>query len=158
MIQTGQEGCSEVVKTVGVDRPDGNKDFDIYLMNGDVVRAIRNAGKFQVGDMVDTLRQIKILVMEGLRWEEGHDPLATGDTGDTGDQADDPSVLVAWDCVDPCALLVEDYRHKQIDPTLRRTLDCHGWIDPETGEPDYERALREIERFNKISKGEFNED
>lgn len=140
---------SEVLKTVGVDRPDGNKDFDIYLMNGEVVRAIRNAGKFQVGDMVDTLKQIKILVMEGLRWEEGHDPITAGDPGDA---AAEPAKLGTWDCVDPCALLVEDYRHKQIDPTLRRTLDCYGWIDPETGEPDYGRAIKEIERFNKIIK------
>lgn len=151
---------SEVLKTVGVERPDGNKDFDIYLMDGTVVRAVRNAGMFQVGDVVDTLKSLKILVMEGLRWAD-FDPLNpehAGQAGDCGDAAAEPAKLGTWDCIDPCALLVEDYRHKSLDPSLRRTLDCHGWIDPETGEPDYDRAIKEIERFNKLSKQEVGDE
>lgn len=140
---------SEVLKTVGVERPDGNKDFDIYLMNGDVVRAVRNLSKFQVGDVTDTLKQIKILVMDGLRWEEGHEPLATGDRVD---QAEEPAKLGAWDCVDPCALLTDLWYWGTIDmtPALNRTLDCHGWIDPKTGDPDHDRAVKDIERVKKL--------
>ena len=152
---------TEVLKTVGVQRPDGNKDFDIYLMDGTVVRAVRNAGKFQVGDVVDTMKQLKILVADGLRWATSFDPMNpenAGETGETGDAAAEPAKLGAWDCIDPCALLVEDYHLKQLDSALRRTLDCYGWIDPETGEPDYDRARKEIDRFNRLTSQAVGEE
>lgn len=126
------------VKTVGVPGELG-KDFQLSY-KGTTLTAKRLSGgswgiKLGLFDhRCETVRECKLALIDHL------DKPCDAAT----------SKLGIWDCVDPCALLVDDYRHKKVDPTLLRTLDCHGWIDQETGEPDYDRAAREIERFNKL--------
>lgn len=60
-----------------------------------------------------------------------------------------------WDCIDPCALLIA-MQSSSLNETvmfpgkddLNRTLDAHGWLN-ESGEPDIDRAQREINRVRK---------
>lgn len=137
-----------VIKTVGVLRPDGLKDFDIHLANGEVVRAIRNGGKFQVGGQVDTLKAIKVAVEDGLR----NDPTEVG--YDEPEEVEEKPTLGTWDCVDPCAILVRAIVDDRIPLAgeVKRTLDCHGWLIH--GCPDVERSNIEYSRISNLRGGE----
>jgi hypothetical protein len=71
----------------------------------------------------------------------------------SGEVSDGPkpsggAVKGTWDCTDPCALVI--LRTPVDDPATIETLDAHGWLVD--GEPDYERAKREIERTTSVAK------
>lgn len=59
-----------------------------------------------------------------------------------------------WDCVHPCALLISYWLKGHpgyLYPEVKATLDSYGWLD-ESGQPDFDRADKEIERVNRIMR------
>lgn len=142
----------EITKTVGFFTSDnGQKSFKIHRSDGQVFDAIRDgsSSKFKVlGYPAMKLADCKRIVLsEGEEFDSGEDssasegtpPLTTVGAG----LCDNPS---AWDCVDPCALLIRlcgmQLSH---DNELRRTLDAYGWMKPD-GTPDFEGADNNYER------------
>lgn len=125
-----------ITKTVGVvSVHTGEKDFDIHLSNGEVVRAVRSGQKFSVENFTGTLKQCKDEVLAGLGWGS-----------DDNELLDDPKQELgsSWDCIDPCAILVSLLSGRKVDTEfINETLNNYGWITPE-GEYDVESASRQV--------------
>ena len=57
-----------------------------------------------------------------------------------------------WDCIHPCALLIQMNKKGFISPQeMKETLDSYGWLDV-MGRPDDARAEREIKRIENLRK------
>jgi hypothetical protein len=125
----------KVIRTVGQLREDGEKDFVLHLSNGETVTAERKGNKFRVGMIIDTLKNIKLSVEDGLRWEEFESVELN-----TSMAYNNP-----WDCVDPAALLaviVHEHEELRTEHVLA-ALDNYGFINPD-GSIDVESAERAI--------------
>ena len=57
--------------------------------------------------------------------------------------------LGTWDCIDPCALIIQMLDDNKLSDDIKGTLDCFGWLD-EYGRPDLEKAAKEINRVRKL--------
>ena len=135
-----------ILKTVGVLRPDGLKDFELHLANGETVLAIRNGGKFQVGGVVDTLKSIKLQVENGLRNQAG-ELFSVDEVPEPTNTP--PDLYDVWEqCVDPCAIIVRAVAHGLIplEGEVMKTLDNHGWL-ANNGDVDIDRSTREYDRI-----------
>lgn len=144
-----------IIKTVGVARPDGNKDYVLHLGNGEKVTAVRDfGGKFRIGTSVGTIKELKWLVERGLRNDEDD---VTHEDAPEAPQADrkgrEPFGL--WDCVHPCAIIVRAIQAGLLpcEIEVRTTLDNWGWLD-EDGNPAYDDSAFEYNRIYKLREGE----
>ena len=121
---------------------DGVKSYRLTFQGVEYV-AERDGSKFVCSGIRGTLREIKAAIASG----QVGGPVVS-DTGEpivSGPKS-------TWDCVDPCALLVELIHGGKLEPEdVWNTLDCYGWIDPASG-VDVDRAKREIGRASNEGK------
>ena len=133
----------QIKKTVGKPGIDGDrKDYAIHTTCGHkfYAKAIGSQSYECGGVNFDTLRAIKAHIEEG-GFEDGRSVQPMQDGPDT------------WDCVHPCALLIQSLDPKW--PTSSRTLetlDAYGWLDC-LDRPDIARAEREIKRVDNLKRG-----
>jgi hypothetical protein len=134
----------KIKRTTGIVNPEtGKKDFEIEREDGVCVLARRDGSKFVVFDMIPaSLSQCKEIVADwdfDVDSEEVTSPCTDSPCRGRG----------AWDCVDPCALLIRlcgmQLSH---DNELRRTLDAYGWMKPD-GTPDFEEADKNFKKWSK---------
>lgn len=133
----------KVVKTVGVARDAGGKDYRLHLSNGETVLAVKDGQRYRVGDTVDTLKNLKAHVVAGLRG----DTLSQIETTDqTREDAPRPGFGALWSCACPAALLA--LRIDERGPTRdeERTLDTYGYITP-SGSVDVESARAAVSGY-----------
>jgi hypothetical protein len=141
-----------IIKTVGITRPDGNKDYAIHLGNGEVVTAVRDfGGKFRIGTTIGTIKELKWSVERGLRNDDDDD--VTREHVPTAPQADrkDREPVGLWDCVHPCAIIVRAIQAGLLpcESEVRTTLDHWGWLDSD-GDPAYDDSEFEYSRIHKL--------
>ncbi len=134
----------KIKKTVGKPGIEGNrKDYAIHTTCGHkfYAKAIGSQGYECGGVNFDTLRAIKAHIEAG-GFEDGSSvqpsETSTADGEDT------------WDCVHPCALLIQSINPKwPVPENCRETLGNYGWLDV-MGRPDIARAEREIKRVKNL--------
>lgn len=136
----------EITKTVGSIRPDGLKDYDLHLSSGEVVTAHRVGSKYSVGGTVDTLKNIKQLVLDGLR---DLSQIETTDQSDEKPPQDEFRRLWAHAC--PAALLALRIDDRGPTDHERTTLDAWGYITPD-GRVDTESAAVAVAGYDKSTK------
>lgn len=136
----------KIMKVTGILNPEtGLKDFEISREDGHCVlaRRVGTSSKFSVFDMIPTTRdQCKEIVADwdfDMESEDSISPCTDSPCHGRG----------AWDCVDPCALLIRIAGMRlSHDPEIRRTLDAFGWINPD-GTPDFEQADKNFDKWSK---------
>lgn len=121
---------TKVIRTVGRDRVDGDKDYTIFTDDGRSFDCERHGSQWLcLGLTFPSLRAVKDAIAEGTFEIVGDDDDDAGST---------------WGCADPCALLILAGANVE-DNQVRRTLDAYGWIG-EDGSVDVDRAHREVQR------------
>ncbi len=136
----------KIKKTVGFQTSGygKRKGYAIHTECGQVFQADPlGTQRYQCGGIsFKSLRAVKDSILKGALSEEAEEPTEAS----TAEGAD------TWDCVHPCALLIEGLDPKWPTPlkTLK-TLDNYGWLDV-MGRPDVARAEREIARVKKLSE------
>ena len=150
------------MKVTGVKRDDGSKDYEVITDDNRRFMCVRHGQKFQCCGVIGTMKQLKQMIADGtLVWganpdEEGTEPEPTFDGH--------PLCKPAWECVDPCALLIlflvgagevsqsgewaleEPTRHSAYD-----TLDKLGWLLADKN-VDVAKALREHATHKRLTQ------
>ena len=121
------------IKSCGVQRRDGAKDFVMSLGNRSW-RIVRDGNRWRFhGSLYPSLRIIKQLIV---------------DAANLTNQANNGAAMsAAFRCIDPCALLIVN--RVRLSEEVVRTLDCYGWLDG-SGAPDWERAIRETRHYHRL--------
>ncbi len=131
----------KVKKTVGLPYKDGErKSYTIHTTCGQLFFAHARGSQ---GYVCNDVKYASLKVLKEFIE-------LTGDTEPT--EASMTEGADTWDCVHPCALLIEGLDPKWPTPlkTLT-TLDAYGWLDC-VGRPDVARAEREIKRVQNLNK------
>ncbi len=142
----------EIKKTVGFTaQADIRKSYIIHTECGAKYYANADGSQGYIcnGIKYKSVKEIKAAIVDGSIAAESDDEEPADNTTErsTAEGAD------TWDCVHPCALLIEGLDPKWPTPlkTLT-TLDNYGWLD-DMGRPDVDRANREIKRVENLEKG-----
>lgn len=140
----------EIKKTVGHPKLDyyingkNKKGYIIHTTCGEKYQAKPVGSKtYECGGLkFKSIKELKAHIVEGGFDSEAPDERSTLDGDDT------------WDCAHPCALLISYWLKGHpgyLYPEVKATLDSYGWLD-ESGQPDFDRADKEIERVNRIMR------
>ena len=137
----------EIKKTVGLPYKDGErKGYTIHTECGEAfIAAPLGATGWQCGGKkFKTLNAVKHDIRHGALCEDNRTEPTEVSMVDGAD---------TWDCVHPCALLIQSIDSRWPTPdNYMTTLDAYGWLDV-MGRPDIARAEREIKRFQNLNKG-----
>ncbi len=133
----------KIKKTVGKAGLGGSrKDYVIHTTCGEkyYAKAVGSQG-YECGGMSWTsLKVLKTHIEDGCFAEDDNEPAEAS----TADGAD------TWDCVHPCALLIQSINTKwPVPENCMETLGNYGWLDV-MGRPDIARAEREIKRVKNL--------
>jgi hypothetical protein len=119
-----------------VPNSNGKTDYLInYNGNEYLLERVGDSTKFQYGTEIGQVKELKQMIVDG-RFDE------------VAEEEEKPERLGTWDCVQAEALLILN-TVGDFSQEVKNTLDCRGWLD-ENGQPDVERAMRELERINKL--------
>lgn len=145
------------MKVYGVPGPDG-KNFNI-THNGQTYLAERKGQRFCCCGFVGTLKEIKAAILA----ERLHTSVGSVHDSEPGHLSDEPKdcktspLRSAWDCVDPCAILIYFCFDSPADvatmsesmrKTVLETLGCNGWLGADNS-PDIAKMNREFSRVNR---------
>ena len=141
----------QIKKTVGNPKLDmfvkgkHRKSYVIHTTCGEkfYAKAVGSQGYECGGVSWQSLKELKTHISNG---GFANDVFFAAETS-TADGAD------TWDCVHPCAMLIQSIDPKWPTPeNYMTTLDAYGWLDV-MGRPDIARAEREIKRVQNLNKG-----
>ena len=140
----------QIKKTVGFgsNAYGERKGYDIHTECGEVFKAVPlGSQRYQCnGVTYKTLNAIKHDIRHGALCEANRTEEPT--EASTADGAD------TWDCVHPCAMLIQSIDPRWPTPeNYMTTLDAYGWLDV-IGRPDVARAEREIRRVENLKKSQ----
>ena len=137
----------QIKKTVGLPHKDGErKGYTIHTECGEAfIAAPLGATGWQCGGKkFKTLNAVKHDIRHGAICEDNRTEPTEVSMVDGAD---------TWDCVHPCALLIQSIDSRWPTPdNYMTTLDAYGWLDC-VGRPDIARAEREIKRVENLNKG-----